>query len=187
MFADNVKVKLSNNNELEVPQETTLLHIAKIIGSSFSKKAALGYVNGELKELNYVLKEDCKVKFITFEDQEAEESIRYTLSFLMSYIIQNQFEGTEIADIGVNNDDFYCDFRTPIKNLNKDDLKHLNKSLNKLIESNPTIEVSEVSIETAKQVLGDKKYMKYHVENNEDSKVRIAKIGTYTSLISYPI
>jgi threonyl-tRNA synthetase len=38
MFADNVKVKLSNNNELEVPQETTLLHIAKVIGSSFSKK-----------------------------------------------------------------------------------------------------------------------------------------------------
>ncbi|MDW8544673.1 TGS domain-containing protein [Staphylococcus pseudoxylosus] len=107
-----------------MPQETTLLHITKIIGSSFSKKAALGYVNGELKELNYVLKEDCKVKFITFEDQEAEESIRYTLSFLISYIIQNQFEGIEIADIGVNNEDFYCDFQTTIKNLNKDDLKH---------------------------------------------------------------
>ncbi|OEK67348.1 threonine--tRNA ligase [Staphylococcus equorum] len=187
MFADNVKVKLSNNNELEVPQETTLLHIAKNIGSSFSKKAALGYVNGELKELNYVLEEDCKVNFITFEDQEAEESMRYTLSFLISYVIQNHFEGIEIADIGVNNEVFYCDFQTPIKNLNKDDLKLLNKSLNKLIESNPTIEVSEVPIETAKQVLGDKKYMKYHVENSEDSKVRIAEIGDYKSLISYPI
>ncbi|WP_260453328.1 TGS domain-containing protein [Staphylococcus pettenkoferi] len=101
MFEDNVKVRLSNNNELEVPQETILFHIAKIIGSSFSKKAALGYVDGELKELNYMLKEDCKVKFITFEDQEAEESIRYTLSFLMSYVIQSQFECIEIADIGV--------------------------------------------------------------------------------------
>ena len=134
-----------------------------------------------------MLKEDCKVDFITFEDQEAEESIRYTLSFLISYVTQNQFEGIGIADIGVNNEDFYCDFQTPIKNLNKDDLKLLNKSLNKLIESNPTIEVSEVSKETAQQVLGDKKYMKYHVENSEDSKVKIAKIGDYTSLISYPI
>nr|WP_286313366.1 threonine--tRNA ligase [Mammaliicoccus lentus] len=187
MFVDNVKVKLSNNNELEVPQETTLLHVAKNIGSSFSKKAALGYVNGELKELNYVLKDDCKVNFITFEDQEAEESIRYTLSFLISYVIQNQFESVEIADIGVNKEDFYCDFQTPFKNLNKDDLKLLNKSLNKLIESNPTIEVSEVTKETAQQVLGDKKYMKYHVENSEDSKVRIAEIGDYKSLISYPI
>lgn len=187
MFADNVKVKLSNNNELEVPQETTLLHVAKNIGNSFSKKAALGYVNGELKELNYVLDKDCKVNFITFEDQRAEESIRYTLSFLISYVIQNQFEGIEIADIGVNNEVFYCDFQTPIKNLNKDDLKLIYKSLNKLIESNPTIEVSEVPIETAKQVLGDKKYMKYHIENSEDSKVRIAKIGDYKSLISYPI
>ncbi|PTE76935.1 threonine--tRNA ligase [Staphylococcus equorum] len=187
MFADNVKIKLSNNNELEVPQETTLLHVAKNIGSSFSKKAALGYVNGELKELNYVLDKDCKVNFITFEDQRAEESIRYTLSFLISYVIQNQFEGIEIADIGVNNEVFYCDFQTPIKNLNKDDLKLIYKSLNKLIESNPTIEVQEVPIETAKQVLGDKKYMKYHIENSEDSKVRIAKIGDYKSLISYPI
>ncbi|PTE89710.1 threonine--tRNA ligase, partial [Staphylococcus equorum] len=97
------------------------------------------------------------------------------------------FEGIEIADIGVNNEVFYCDFQTPIKNLNKDDLKLIYKSLNKLIESNPTIEVSEVPIETAKQVLGDKKYMKYHIENSEDSKVRIAKIGDYKSLISYPI
>lgn len=29
--------------------------------------------------------------------------------------------------------------------------------------------------------------MKYHIENSEDSKVRIAKIGDYKSLISYPI
>ncbi|RIN34862.1 TGS domain-containing protein, partial [Staphylococcus succinus] len=78
MFVDNVKVKLSNNNELEVPQETTLLHVAKNIGSSFSKKAALGYVNGVLKELSYPLNKDCEIKFITFEDQEAEKSIKYT-------------------------------------------------------------------------------------------------------------
>ncbi|RIM84757.1 TGS domain-containing protein, partial [Staphylococcus xylosus] len=58
MFEDNVKIKLSNNNELEVPQETTLFHIAKSIGNSFSKNAALGYVNGELKEITYVIKEN---------------------------------------------------------------------------------------------------------------------------------
>ncbi|WP_241959192.1 hypothetical protein [Mammaliicoccus vitulinus] len=51
MFEGNVKVELSNNNELEVPNETTLLHVAKNIGSSFSKKAALGYVNGHLKKI----------------------------------------------------------------------------------------------------------------------------------------
>ncbi|MGI2287042.1 TGS domain-containing protein [Staphylococcus cohnii] len=67
MFADNVKVKLSNNYELEVPPKTTLLNIAKNISSSFSKKAALGYVNGELKELNYKIKEDSK-SVIRFKD-----------------------------------------------------------------------------------------------------------------------
>ncbi|QJF26215.1 threonine--tRNA ligase [Mammaliicoccus vitulinus] len=187
MFEGNVKVELSNNNELEVPNETTLLHVAKNIGSSFSKKAALGYVNGHLKELSYSLKEDCKVNFITFEDQQAEESIRYTLSFLMSYVIQNQFEGIEVADIGVNNEEFYCDFQTPIKNLNKDDLKLINKSLHKLIESNPTIEILEVSKKSAQQLLGNRRYMNYHVENSENSKVRLAKIGDYISLISYPL
>ncbi|MCD8851134.1 hypothetical protein [Staphylococcus xylosus] len=29
--------------------------------------------------------------------------------------------------------------------------------------------------------------MQYHIESNEDSKVKIAKIGDYKSLISYPI
>lgn len=185
MFNGNVKVQLSNNNVLEVPQNTTLLHVAKNIGSSFSKKAALGDVNGELKELSYSLNEDSKVNFITFE--EAEASIRYTLSFLVGYVIHNNFEGIEIADIGVSNESFYCDFQTTIKNLNKDDIKRINKSLNKLIESNPTIKVSEVSSEKAQQLVADQKYMRYHIENNENDKVKIAEIGDYKSLISYPI
>ena len=187
MFKDNVKVQLSNNNELEVPQETTLFHIAKNIGNSFSKKAALAYVNDELKELNYKIKEDSKVEFITFEDKKAEESIRYTLSFLLGYLIQRQFEGFEVADIGVTDESFYCDFQTLDKNLNKDDLDIINKSLYKLLKSNPKIEVFDVSKEYAQNLLKDKKYMYYHVENNEELILRIAEIDGYQSLISYPL
>ncbi|OEK99481.1 threonine--tRNA ligase [Staphylococcus saprophyticus] len=187
MLKDNVKVQLSNNNELEVPQETTLFHIAKNIGSSFSKKAALGYVNDELKELNYKINEDSKIEFITFEDKKAEESIRYTLSFLLGYIIQRHFEGFEIADIGVSAENFYCDFQTLNKNLNKDDLDIVNKSLNKLLKSNPKIEVHEVSKESAKKLLINKKFMYYHVETNEELIFRIAEIDGYQSLISYPL
>ena len=187
MFVDNVKVKLSNNNELEVPQETTLLHVAKNIGSSFSKKAALGYVNGVLKELSYPLNKDCEIKFITFEDQEAEKSIKYTLSFLISYIIQDQFEGIEIADLGVNNEGFYCDFRTVFKNLNKEDLNTINKALSNIINANQTITVSEIPKKEAQHIFSDTKYMNYHVENNEDNNIKVAQIGAYTSLISYPI
>ncbi|MHC3758577.1 threonine--tRNA ligase [Staphylococcus succinus] len=187
MFVDNVKVKLSNNNELEVPQKTTLLHVAKNIGSSFSKKAALGYVNGVLKELSYPLNKDCEIKFITFEDQEAEKSIKYTLSFLISYIIQDQFEGIEIADLGVNNEGFYCDFRTVFKNLNKEDLNTINKALSNIINANQTITVSEIPKKEAQHIFSDTKYMNYHVENNEDNNIKVAQIGAYTSLISYPI
>lgn len=187
MFKENVNIQLSNENEMEVPQETTLLHVAKNIGSTFSNKAALGYVNGELKELNYKVKEDSKIEFITFEDKEAEESIRYTLSFLLGYIIQQQFEEFEIADIGVNDENFYCDFQTMNKNLNKDDLNNINKSLNKLLKSNPKIVVSEVSREYAQKLLIDKKYMNYYIENNEDLIFRIAEIDGYQSLISYPL
>lgn len=46
MFNGNVKVQLSNNNVLEVPQNTTLLHVAKNIGSSFSKKLPLETLTG---------------------------------------------------------------------------------------------------------------------------------------------
>ena len=109
------------------------------------------------------------------------------MSFLVGYVIHNNFEGIEIADIGVSNESFYCDFQTTIKNLNKDDIKRINKSLNKLIESNPTIKVSEVSSEKAQQLVADQKYMRYHIENNENDKVKIAEIGDYKSLISYPI
>jgi threonyl-tRNA synthetase len=63
----------------------------------------------------------------------------------------------------------------------------INKFLNKILKSNPTIEVFEITKKCAQKLLKDKKYMQYHIESNEDSKVRIAKIGDYKSLISYPI
>ncbi|PTI68295.1 threonine--tRNA ligase, partial [Staphylococcus xylosus] len=56
-----------------------------------------------------------------------------------------------------------------------------------LIESNPTIEISEMSKEKAKVVLADKAYMKYHIEHNNEENIKIAKIGDYISLITYPI
>lgn len=60
MFEENVNVQLPNKNEMEVPQETTLFNVAKNIGSTFSKKAALGYVNGELKKLTIRLRKTVK-------------------------------------------------------------------------------------------------------------------------------
>ncbi|RIN34465.1 threonine--tRNA ligase, partial [Staphylococcus succinus] len=110
-----------------------------------------------------------------------------TLSFLISYIIQDQFEGIEIADLGVNNEGFYCDFRTVFKNLNKEDLNTINKALSNIINANQTITVSEIPKKEAQRIFSDTKYMNYHVENNEDNNIKVAQIGAYTSLISYPI
>ncbi|RIN29855.1 threonine--tRNA ligase, partial [Staphylococcus succinus] len=102
-------------------------------------------------------------------------------------IIQDQFEGVEIADLGVNNEDFYCDFRTVFKNLNKEDLNTINKALSNIINANQSITVSEIPKKEAQRVFSDTKYMNYHVENNEDNNIKVAQIGAYTSLISYPI
>ena len=57
-------IKLPDGNNLNFPKKVTGLQIAEKIGKSLAKQAMIISVNGELKDLDYIIENDSSVKFL---------------------------------------------------------------------------------------------------------------------------
>ena len=69
-------ITLPDGNNLEFPKKITGLQIAEKISKSLAKQAMIISVNGELKDLDYVIENDCSVKIFTSKNNEGLETIR---------------------------------------------------------------------------------------------------------------
>ena len=62
------KIKLPDGNNLEFSSSVTGLEIAEKISKSLSKQALVFSVDGELKDLSYIVEKDCSIKIFTSKD-----------------------------------------------------------------------------------------------------------------------
>ena len=62
-----VKIKLKDNSELEVEEGLSILEIAKKISEGLARVATAAEVNGEVKDLRTIVKEDCTLNILTFD------------------------------------------------------------------------------------------------------------------------
>ena len=60
-------ITLPDGNNLDFPDKVTGLQIAEKISKSLAKQAVVIGVDGQLKDLDYVIDKDCKVKILTKE------------------------------------------------------------------------------------------------------------------------
>ncbi|CAL27195.1 threonine--tRNA ligase [Staphylococcus carnosus] len=182
-MGNQVIVTLPDQRKLEVEQSTTLYQVAQQIGSSFAKKAAVASIDGELHDLNHQIEKDCQVEFFTYEDEEGLAAIRYTLSYLVGEAAVKY--GVEVADFGVNKEQFYCDFKAE-NTLKAADLKEVTKTINKAISANHPIEVHEYSKLDALDLFKDNPFMQHHIEQGEEP-VKVAVHGDYKAVIHQPL
>lgn len=181
MNSDLIKVYLPNNKVLNVEKGTEIHNIAKSISSSLSKNSSLALINNELKPMNFTLQKDSEVEFLTFENEDAKYSLRYTLSFLVGYAISKLYPDIKIADIGVDDVNFYCDFYSE-ENIKKSDLIKIQKEMNKVIKSNKPIHIS--SPENIHNIFSFNPYMLYKIENSSNT---VAKLDDYSLIINSPL
>ena len=81
-----MKVKLMDGNIKEFENAENMFVIAKSISNSLAKKSVAAKVDGELKDMSYILDRDAEVEFITADSEEGEHIIRHSAAHLLSLI-----------------------------------------------------------------------------------------------------
>ena len=132
-------ITLPDGNKLNFQNKITGLEIAEKISKSLSKQALIMSVDGELKDLSYIIAKDCSIKIFTSKDNEGLETIRHDTAHILAMAVQELFPGTQVTIGPVIENGFYYDFARK-ESFTKEDLEKIEKKMHEIIERDePTL------------------------------------------------
>ena len=134
-------ITLPDGNTIEFPNKVTGLEVAEKISKSLSKQATIISVNEELKDLSFVIDEDCSVKIFTSKDKEGLETIRHDTAHITAMAVQELFPGTQVTIGPIIENGFYYDFSRK-EPFTEDDLNKIENKMKEIVDRDvPTTRV----------------------------------------------
>ena len=184
-----IKVTLKDNSVIEVEEGCSILEVAKKISEGLARNATCASVNGETKDLRYVLTEDCELNIYTFDnDLEGKKAYWHTTSHIMAQAVKRLFPNAKLA-IGPSIDNgFYYDYDVE-KPFSPEDLENIEKEMQNIIKENAELERFLLSREEALALM-EKQGEPYKVELINDlpegEEISFYKQGDFTDLCAGP-
>ena len=183
-----IKVTLKDGVVKEFESPVSVLQIAESISEGLARNACCGLVDGEVKDLRFVVEKDAQVSICTFDDEDGKRAFRHTASHIMAQAIKRLFPETKLAIGPSIADGFYYDFdrETPFT---EEDLQHIEAEMKKIAKENVALERFELPREEAIKFM-EEKGEPYKVELikdlPEDAVISFYKQGEFTDLCAGP-
>ncbi len=112
--------------------------LAADIGPGLAKSALALKVDGQLKDLTYLLETDCAVAIITGRDQEGVELLRHDAAHVMAEAVKELFPETQVTIGPAIENGFYYDFSRPVP-FTPEDLEKIEARMHEIVARNETI------------------------------------------------
>jgi len=127
------EIKLPDGKKISFSEKIDGFEIAKKISKSLAKDACVMSVDGELKDLSFLINHDVDVKIITSKDKEGLEVIRHDAAHILAMAVQEIFPKTQVTIGPVIEDGFYYDFsrKEPFTN---EDLKKIENKMREIVD-----------------------------------------------------
>ena len=126
-------ITLPDGNNLEFPKKVTGLEIAEKISKSLAKQAMVISVDGELKDLDFLIEKNCSVKIFTSKNNEGLETIRHDTAHILAMAVQELFPGTQVTIGPVIENGFYYDFARK-EPFTEDDLSKIEIKMREIVD-----------------------------------------------------
>ena len=127
------EIRLLDGKKILFSKKIDGFEIANKISKSLSKQALIMSVDGELKDLSFVIQKDSSVKIITSKDSEGLDAMRHDATHIMAMAVQEIFPGTKIAIGPAIKDGFYYDFSRK-EPFTPQDLEKIEKKMKEIVE-----------------------------------------------------
>lgn len=171
-----IKLTLKDGSIKEIEKEMSILDIAKSISEGLARMATAGEVDGEVKDLRYVIDKDCSLNILTFENSlEGKKAYWHTTSHIMAQAVKRLFPNAKLAIGPAIDEGFYYDIDVEKPFTDEDKVK-IEEEMKKIIKEDLSIERFELPREEA---------IKLMQEKNEDYKVELIKDLPEDSVISF--
>ncbi len=128
-------IRLPDGKNLDFSKKVTGLEVAEKISKSLAKEAMIISVDGELKDLNFLIEKNCEVKIFTSKNNEGLETIRHDTAHILAMAVQELFPKTQVTIGPVIKDGFYYDFARK-EPFTEEDLKKIENKMKEIVDRN---------------------------------------------------
>ena len=128
-------ITLPDGKQLSFSESVTGFQLAEKISKSLSKQALIISVDGQLKDLDFKIEKDSKVKIFTSKDKEGLETIRHDTAHILAMAVQELFPGTQVTIGPVIEDGFYYDFARK-EPFTQEDLEKIENKMKDIVDRN---------------------------------------------------
>ncbi len=183
-----MKIKLKDNSEIELQENSSVLDLAKAISEGLARNAMAGEVNGEVKDLRYVLKEGDSVNILTFDSENGKKAYWHTTSHILAQAAKRLFPDVKLAIGPAIDNGFYYDFDVE-KPFSEEDLQKLEAEMKKIIKEDLEIKRFSLPREVAIKLMKERKE-DYKVELIEElpegEEISFYEQGEFVDLCAGP-
>lgn len=184
------KVMLKDGAVREVEEGQLVLDFVKSVSNSLAKKVLAAKMDGKTVDLTTPITKDCKLEFLSFDDEDGRWAFRHTASHILAQAVKRLYkdENVMLAIGPAIENGFYYDIDME-RQLTEADLSDIEKEMKKIVKENLKLERSEVSRAEAIKLF-EEKGEKYKVEliNDlpEDATISLYTQGEFVDLCAGP-
>ncbi len=128
-------ITLPDGNNIDFPNKVTGMEVAEKISKSLAKQAMVISVDGDLKDLDFLIEKDCSIKIFTSKNPEGLETIRHDTAHILAMAVQELFPGTQVTIGPVIENGFYYDFARK-EPFTEDDLQNIENKMKEIVDRN---------------------------------------------------
>lgn len=183
-----MNVVLPDGATLDLKDGSTLRDAAFAIGEGLGKAALAGYVNGNMADLSYCLKDNDSISIITNKSDEALEILRHSCAHVMAYAIKELYGDVKFGVGPAIEDGFYYDMKLPGEtHISPDAFAKITELMRKIVKDDIKFERRVVSREEALEIFSDQPFKLELIAGlGENETITTYTIGSFCDLCRGP-
>ncbi|HEY8688134.1 MAG TPA: threonine--tRNA ligase [Chitinophagaceae bacterium] len=169
-------------------QGSSALGIAKQISEGLARKVLAAYVNNEVWDATRPINTDAKIKFLTWDDDNAKSTFWHSSAHLMAEAVEGMFPGVKFWVGPPLEKGFYYDMDLGDKVIGEEDLRKLEVKMAELAKQNNGYVRKEISKPDAVKYFEEKgdEYKLDLLGNLNDGEITFYSQGSFTDLCRGP-
>ncbi len=182
-----INIILKDGSTKEVEKGISCFDLAKSISDGLARNMTAALVDGEVKDLRYILDKDCNIEILTFDNSlDGKKAYWHTTSHIMAQAVKRLFPNVKLAIGPAIDSGFYYDFDTNTPFTEEDKLK-IEEEMNKIIKEDLPIERFSLPKKEAIELMKDEPYKVELIEElKEGEEISFYKQGDFTDLCAGP-
>jgi len=149
-----INITLPDRSIKKVPAGSTPQDVANDIGPGLARAVVVAKIDGELKDLNVSIDQDCSIELFTGDTPEGHDTLLHSTAHLMAQAVKTLYPDVKITIGPTIENGFYYDFDVDVP-FSDEILETIEQKMKELAKSGQEIHRQEMSASDAGRLFSD--------------------------------